>query len=198
LKERLTWAKLLAVVFCLAGCVLVADAASPAAWGSNLTGILTGVLSGLCYAAYSLMGRKGSNRGLSPWTTLLYTFAFAAVILLAVNLLPGNLLPGSAAKPPDLFWLGNAWWGWGVLFLLAAVPTIAGFGLYNVSLSLLPSSVVNLVVTLEPVFTSVTAYFLLGERQTTLQISGAVLIMGGVIFLRLFHREADSEQPAGT
>jgi hypothetical protein len=37
----------------------------------------------------------------------------------------------------DFLWLGGAFNGWIVLFLLAAVPTVAGFGLYNVSLSLL-------------------------------------------------------------
>ena len=44
--------------------------------------------------------------------------------------------------------------GWLILFLLAAGPTLAGFGLYNVSLTYLPSSVVNLIVTLEPVMTA--------------------------------------------
>ena len=85
----------------------------------------------------------------------------------------------------DLFWLGNAWVGWGVLFLLAAGPTVMGFGLYNVSLSYLPSSVANLIVTLEPVFTAITAYFLLGERLTWIQILGSMVVLSGVVFFRL-------------
>ena len=82
LKERLDWAKLLAVGLSLGGCVLVSGALDPAARQSNLVGILTGTLSGLCYAIYSLMGRSASQRGLHPWTTLLYTFGFATVFLL--------------------------------------------------------------------------------------------------------------------
>jgi drug/metabolite transporter (DMT)-like permease len=186
LKERLDWAKLLAVAFSLGGCVLVSGALDSAAWSANLVGILTGMLSGLWYAIYSLMGRSASQRGLNPWTTLFYTFGFAAVFLLLFNLLPGGLLPGTATRPADLFWLGNARAGWGILFLLAAGPTVAGYGLYNVSLGYLPSSVANLIVTLEPAFTAVIAYFLLGERLKAIQIGGSLIILAGVVFLRIY------------
>ena len=50
----------------------------------------------------------------------------------------------------------------------------------------LPSSVANLIVTLEPAFTAVTAYFLLGERFTAMQIGGSLMILGGVVFLRVY------------
>jgi len=185
LKEYLDWIKLLAVAFSLGGCVLVADALNPAAWQTNLTGILTGVLSGLCYAIYSLMGRSASQRGLNPWTTLVYTFGFATLFLLCFNLLPGEFLPGAARRPADLLWLGNSIAGWGILFLLAAGPTLVGFGLYNTSLSYLPSSVANLIVTLEPPFTAIMAYILLGERMTGMQILGGVIILTGVVLLRV-------------
>ncbi len=182
LKERLDWGKLLAVALSLGGCVLVSEALDPAVWRANLLGILTGVSSGLLYAIYSLMGRSAAQRGLNPWTTLLYTFAFAALFLFGSNLLPAGVLPGSG----DLLTLGAAWSGWGVLFLLAAGPTVAGFGLYNVSLSYLPSSVANLIVTLEPAFTAVIAYFLLGERLNGVQLLGSLLILSAVVFLRLY------------
>jgi drug/metabolite transporter (DMT)-like permease len=186
LKERLDWAKLLAVALCLGGCVLVSGALDPAAWQTNWVGILTGVLSGLGYAIYSMMGRSASQRGLNPWTTLFYTFSFATVFLLLFNLLPGGFLPGAASQPADLLWLGNSLTGWGILFLLAAGPTVAGFGLYNVSLGYLPSSVANLIATLEPAFTAIIAYFLLGERLTWNQLGGSLLILTGVVFLRIY------------
>ena len=186
LKENLGWAKILAVLLSLGGCILVANALDPAAWHANLAGILAGVLAGLAYAVYSLMGRSATQRGLNTWTTLLYIFAFATVFLLGFNLLPEGWLPGAAARPADFFWLGNAVSGWLVLFLLAAGPTILGFGLYITSMSYLPSSVANLVVTLEPVFTALTAYVLLGERLGEIQIAGSVMIFAGVIFLRVY------------
>ena len=186
LGERLGWGKVLAVAGSLAGCALVSGALDPAAWRANVPGILTGVLAGLCYAAYSLMGRSASQRGLDPWTTVLYTFAFATGFLLAANFLPGTPLPGAAARPGDLLWLGGSVAGWGVLLALAAGPTVAGFGLYNVSLSYLPSSVANLVVSLEPAFTTVSAYLLFGERLSAVQLAGSAMILGAVAFLRVY------------
>jgi len=186
LKERLDWGKILTVILTLGGCVLVSGALDPAAWSANVLGIITGVLSGLAYAGYSLMGRKASQNGLNPWTTLLYTFSFAAIFLLITNLVFGTSLPGAAAHPSDMLWLGNQTAGWAILFLLAIGPTLAGYGLYNVSLVDLPSSVANLVVTIEPVFTTAIAFFLLNERLNFTQIMGSLLILGGVIFLRIY------------
>jgi drug/metabolite transporter (DMT)-like permease len=186
LKERLDWAKILAVCLSLGGCVLVSGALDPSAWRANLFGISSGILSGLFYAIYSLMGRSAAQRGLNPWTTLFYTFGFAALFLLGLNLIPRGFLPGMAARPADLFWLGSSAAGWGALFLLAAGPTLAGFGLYNTSLGYLPSSVANLILTSEPAFTAVIAYFLLGERLTGMQIAGSLIILAGVVFLRVY------------
>jgi drug/metabolite transporter (DMT)-like permease len=194
LQERLDWAKLLSVALSLGGCVLVAGALDAAAWQASGVGILAGIFSGLGYSLYSLMGRSASQRGLDPWTVVLYVFGFAALQLLLLNLLLGGRLPGTAARPAELLWLGRSLSGWGVLFLLAAVPTVGGYGLYNVSLGYLPSSVANLIVTIEPVFTASIAYVLLGERLTPVQIGGSVLIMAAVFLLRI--RERKLERPA--
>ena len=186
LKERLDWAKIVAVTLSLSGCVLVSDALNSAAWSSNFIGILTGILSGLLYAIYSLMGRSASQRDLNPWTTLLYTFGFAAVFLFLFNIIPGNFLPGKAIHAVDLFWLRSSLSGWGILFFLAAGPTLAGFGTYNISLSYLPSNVANLIVSLEPAITAAMAYILFGERLNRIQITGSLMILTVVIFLRIY------------
>jgi len=186
LRERLDWAKAVAVTLSLAGCILVSGALDPAAWNANLVGILTGILSGLLYAVYSLMGRSASQRNLNPWTTLLYTFGFAAAFLLAFNLIPGGFVPGKAVHVPDLFWLGDSLAGWGILLLLAAGPTLAGFGLYNVSLGYLPSSVANLIVSLEPALTAAMAYVLFGELLNGAQIVGSLMILAAVVFFRIY------------
>lgn len=193
LKERLDAVKLLAVALCLAGCAAVSGALDPASWHANMLGMITGMLSGLCYSIYSLMGRSASERGLNPWTTLFYTFGSAAGFLLLFNLLPGALWPGIDTSANDLFWLGNAGAGWAILFVLAAGPTVTGFGLYNVSLGYLPASVANLIVTTEPVFTAVIAFFVLGERLSGMQLAGSLMILGGVLFLRVCEGRAARE-----
>jgi len=190
LKERLAWIKIVAVFISLGGCVLVSGALDRSAWISNGLGILTGILSGLSYAVYSLMGRAAGKRGINPWTTLLYIFGIAALILLILNLCFGKFLPGAAVHLKDFLWLGDSIKGWGILFLLAAGPTVVGFGMLNISLARLPASVVNLIVSLEPAFTTIIAYFFLSERLSGLQIAGSLMIMVGVVFVRLEENRA--------
>ncbi len=196
LKEELGWIKIVAIICSLTGCVLVSGAYTQAAWQSNLIGILSGVLAGLSYAAYSLMGRNANQRGMNPWTTILYTFAFAGLFLLIINLIPGLKIPGAASRPVDLFWLGGDWKGWLPLFLLAAGPTVMGFGLYNISMQILPASVANLIATSEPVFTSIFAFLIFGERLGMVGLAGGLLVIGGVLLLRLSKNgKRDKTQP---
>jgi len=185
LKENLTFSKIIAVILSLLGCALIVNAFDSNAWELNAAGMLTGILAGLFYAFYSLMGRSASQRGLNPWRTLLYIFTLAAVFMLIFNLLFGRYLPGGAEKISEMFWLGNSIKGWGILFLLAAGPTLIGYGLYNVALHHLQSSVANLIATIEPVFTAATAYFVLGEVLSFWQIIGSLLVILGVLIIRL-------------
>ena len=184
LGESLGWKKAVSVVLCLLGCLFVSGAVDVNAWRMNALGILSGILSGLLYALYSILGRLAAQRDLNPWTTLFYTFLFAAVFLLIINLLPLDFIPAKANGFPELFELGRQWRGWILLIILAAGPTLIGFGLYNVSLGMLPSSTANLILTLEPVITAITAYFLLDERLTALELIGSGMILGALILLR--------------
>lgn len=182
LHERLSPVKILAVILSLAGCALVSGALDPAAWQINPWGIVIGLVSGLLFACYSLMGKASSNRNIYPWTAMVYSFATAAGFLLILNLVSGVI---TDAQPlANLFWLGRSAAGWGVLALLAAGPTVGGFGLYTVSLGYLPASVANLIATLEPAMTAVLAYLFLGEQLTGLQLAGSGLILSGVVVLR--------------
>ena len=190
LGESLGALKFAAIVLCLCGCALISGALNASAWQSNLPGVVAGLLTGLCYTAYSLMGRVTSERGISPWTTLLYIFAFAGTFLFLANL-SGGWLPGSAATPTDLFWLGESVEGWTVMILLGAIPTVGGYGFYNVSLTLLDASVANIIVSLEPLFTAVLAFMLLGETLSPVQLLGSALLLSGVAAIKL----ADLRRP---
>lgn len=175
-KEDLGRGKVVAVILSLAGAALVSGAMRLSVWSSNWVGIVTGLLSGLSFAGYSLMGREAGNRQLNPWATLFFTFATASVYLGLINLF---------VRPNEIFWLQNHWDGWALMLILAIGPTLCGYGLYTVSLTLLPASVANLISTLEPIFTSLLAFLILGEQFTYAQWIGGILIFGGVILLRI-------------
>jgi len=178
--EKLGLHKILAVVFSLAGCVLVTKAHRPDVWQLNPLGILTGILSGVLFSGYNLMGKKASQKKINPWTSLLYSFAFGSVFILFFNLF--SILPSAAGSIenmiPDL-----PFSGWFVLMILA-IPTILGFGLYITSMDYLPVSIASLMTTLGPVMSATQAYILLGERMTTAQIFGSLIILFAVIIVQ--------------
>lgn len=181
--ERLDRVMVAAILLSISGCVLVAGAYDPALWKLNTLGIITGLLSGLAFASYSLMGKASALRQINPWSTLLVGFAWATLFLFALNRLPLGREAGMTTT--NLWWLGNSLPGWGALLLLAIGPTIGGYGMYTISLGYLPSSVANLIATLEPVLTAILAYLLLAERMSSIQIFGSILIITGVVLLRL-------------
>ena len=169
LKEPFTARKIAAVVLSLAGCVLVAKAYAAETWQVNLSGVVVGLGTGAAFAFYSLAGRWSSKRFPSAWTVTAYGFLFAA----------GGLLLTQNGE--TLFTLGRQWSGWAILAVLAIGPSLAGFGLYTLSLRYLQASVASLIATLEPALTAVMAIFLLGESLIALQWLGAGLILLAVI-----------------
>jgi len=194
--EKLTSIRIFAVVCSLLGCVLVSGAFDTSAWRSNLLGVITGFVSGLLFSIYSLMGKETARRGISSWTALMYTFGIASILLAAYNFilpeLAGTTL-GAARLLPVLDIQG-----WAYLVLLAVVPTIGGYGLYNLSMNYLPATISNLIATLEPSLTAVQSYFLLGERFSLPQIIGSLLIIFGVVVLRVVEMREEKRQLQAT
>ena len=201
--ERLDGIKIAAVVLSIVGCAFVSGAYDPSAWQINPLGIITGLLAGVAFAGYSLMGKEAAHRDINPWTTLLYVFAFAAMFLLAYNSTLGGLQAWFSEPPailglasPNLLWLGSSLPGWSAIIALALGPTIGGYGLYTVSLTYLPASVANLIATLEPSMTATLAYFFLGETFTGPQLLGGGLVILGVFLLRMGESRAPATAPA--
>jgi DME family drug/metabolite transporter len=181
-KEKLGLHKILAVILSLSGCVLVSGAYRLEMWKLDPIGLMVGLFSGLFFAGYSLMGKEAARRKLNPWTSLVYSFAFGTLFMLIFNLIP--ILPSSAgsinALLPHL-----PINGWIILIILAFVPTIFGFGLYNTSMNYIPASNANLLATLEPVLTAIEAYIFLDEQMTILQIVGGLFILSAMVVIFL-------------
>ena len=87
LKEQINAIKLSSIVMSLLGTALVSGAVDPSAWKVNPSGIIFGLLTGLFFAFYTLMGKTSSNKSIDPWTTMLYGFSSAVFFLFLFNLL---------------------------------------------------------------------------------------------------------------
>lgn len=188
-KESLSPFKIVAVALSLLGCLLVSNAYSSDVWNLNPIGVITGLLSGVLFACYNMMGKEASQRELNTWTTLLYTFIFSTLFIMIFNLFPQ--IPGTAGSFDKLV-PTLPLEGWAVLLMLSLVPTILGFGLYNASMNYLPASIASLLATTEPAMTAVLAYLFLNERLSAIQIVGSLIILSAVIVVR-FDREPTSE-----
>lgn len=181
--EKLEKLKILAIIFSLTGCVFVSEAYNLSVVKTNLLGIATGLLSGVAFAGYSLLGKISSQRGNNPWTTMVYIFGVASFFLLLYTI-ASSAISGNSFLP-TLFCIGPSLSGWGVMLALAIGPGLVGYGFYLVSMTYLPASVANLIATLEPAITAILAYLFLGERLTTVQLLGSALIIVGVLILRI-------------
>ena len=190
-NERLNPVKIAAIILSVLGCFLIVGAYDLSGWQLNPLGITTGLLSGLLFAFYNLMGKSSSNRSINPWTAMLYSFGFASVFLVFYVFLPIPWPDGISSV--NIFWLDGEWLGWLVLILLAAGPTLGGYGLYTVSLTYLQASVASLIATLEPVLTALLAYTLLDERFSMIQIVGGLMISLGVVVLRIGERNSSKK-----
>ncbi|MGD2179053.1 MAG: EamA family transporter [Anaerolineae bacterium] len=186
-NERLNAPKITAIALSIVGCVFASGAHDPSAWHLIPQGIIVGLGTGFAFTFYSLLSKASSGKGVKPWTATLYAFAFGSAFLLL------------AQRPRTFFWLsrplikGPDGWreairGWGTMLLLAIGPTLGGYGLYTVSLTYLPATTANLVVTLEPAMTAGLAFLFLGDRLSLAQLLGGAVIMIGVFLLRLGER----------
>lgn len=181
-REKLGLPKIVALGLSVVGCVLVAEAYRLEAWHLNFLGIATGLLTGVLFAVYTLLGKEVSRRQMNIWTALLYSFAFGSGFILLFNLFPE--LPGAAGSLGALLPALPSE-GWLLLLCLAVGPTLLGFGLYNASMNYLPASIANLLATTEPALTAVEAYIFLHERLTGAQIVGGVILLLAVLIVQL-------------
>lgn len=137
-------------------------------------GLLVTLLNALLYAAYIL----GTARFVTPtdgrprpdglvasaWSCVgSLVFATAVAVVVGVRM------------PPD----AGAWAG---LLGLAVVSTVVAATTFFLGLALLPPATAALVATLEPVLTLLWAMTILGESLVPIQVVGATLVLGGVVW----------------
>lgn len=182
LGERIDRQKGAALFLTLVGVALIARVFDARFLSINLVGLLFAAASGPAWGLYGIFGRRALRR-YDSWTTLFYTFAAGALFLAPLGLTRG--LGEAVGRPEPLLWL----------VFLALVPTVAGYGLYNVGLRHLRATVAAIVATIEPVVAAVLAGVVLGERLSAAQIAGATLIIAAVILLQLDLTPAHAVQP---
>lgn len=113
-----------------------------------------------------------------------WVFFMAATVLAIYNV--ANDVPFTGYDARD----------WGVFWLLALVPTLFGHYLFNWLLKYMNAGAVSMAVLGEPVFSSLLAFWLLGEALTGMQLGAGTLILIGVwIFIQFGNEKEDTLVP---
>lgn len=168
-------------VVCI-GVVLVSGLLESGAYGANpARGTVFGLLTGLSYALFLLVMRRGQRGVIGPGGPLFDATLSCAVVCFATGLAVGDLdLTPSAAS---LAWL----------VLLALLTQVVGWVLVAISLPRLPAAVTSVSLTFQPVCAVLLAAAILGESPSTLQLLGAATILVGLAASALSRRGAVAE-----
>ena len=154
---------LAAMGLALTGAVLIAAGDWAGSLGS-IRGDLLALAGAVTLSVYHVIGRR--LRDALPLSSYVFgVWATAAVALWLLTLAGGvPLLP----YPRRTFL---------ALIALALVPTLAGHGLVNRSLRVLPAPTVGLFLLAEPIGAAALAYFVLGEAPGPFTLAGGLLVL---------------------
>jgi DME family drug/metabolite transporter len=156
---------------------LVAGAYDPANLEVSPKVLITGLLSGLTYGLYAIIGRPVAGHLSSP-VILSYAFAFGSVLLILAALPTLDTLTGLPAS------------SYLILLMLAVVHTALGFALYTFGIRHLGAGRAAIVATIEPVVAGVLGVALLGEELTALKALGGLLVLTGAALAQVAPRKA--------
>ena len=171
LGERLTRAKIGAVIVTLLGSALVAQVHQTEWLRLNLRGVLFGLLAGITAASYSIFGKRALTN-YQPGTVVLYAFTSGGLFLAVMS---GPRLLQAASYPAQA-------WFW--ILGLALVPSLGGYALYTIGLRDLRASEASIIATWEVVTAALLGWLLFAEQLTLVQLVGAALVCTGIAWIQ--------------
>jgi drug/metabolite transporter (DMT)-like permease len=182
LGERIQSRLLAALPLVCSGVVLISGVLETGAYGDDpLRGVVFGILTGLSYAGFLLVLRRGSADLRRPAGPLFDTTAVAAA---------GAAIAGLAIGDVSLV---PAWPSHGWLVVLAFTSQVIGWLLITVSLPRQPAALTSVTLTIQPVGSVLLGVVLLGEEPSALQLAGVACILAGLVSVAL--RRDPSRRP---
>ena len=165
--EKLTVGKIVALVVTFVGCGLVVGIMPGMNDTISLYGLATGLGAGFGYALYSIFG-KFALRHYSALTVTVYTFVFAAAVMLPVS---------------GLWKVKTLLFSWPVVAYIigfSLISTVLAYLCYTMALSYIETGRAALVATLEPIVATLVGTLFFGEALSNWQLFGIILVMTAV------------------
>jgi drug/metabolite transporter (DMT)-like permease len=177
LRERMAPRTALAVPVVLAGVVLISGVIGGDAYGRDPgLGVIAGLGTGLTYAGFLLVLRRGNADQRRPAGPLFDATLSATVVAVLIGLPLGelNLVPS---------WPSHGW-----LLALAVSAQVVGWLLISISLPRLPAALTSVVLTLQPLGALLLGMLLLAEAPSSVQLHGAGTIVLGLVLATVRRR----------
>lgn len=168
-----------AVLLVIAGCALVVDPFAVSG-GVHPVGVVLGLGAAAGYASFTVLSHRWMP-GRSRMALMTYTFGVTALLVGGIA-----LVAGAPVAP-----VGWGWELWALLAGILLVPTLAAVILYLKALARIGAGQASVLSTLEPVFTIGLAALVLGDRLSSSQMAGALLVVGAAVVSELRARGTD-------
>ena len=181
-RDRLEPATLLVLAGATIGCYLAVGAYNLDILAMNASGIVSGFLSAVAFAWYSVHSEYGMRR-YSPWTVLFYAFLVGAIVWNALH------------PPFEAFAHSYASVEWAWILYIGVLGTLVPFALYLQGISLIRSTRASITAILEPITAGTLSWAFLGEAMEGLQLVGATMIIASLVALQL-KKAYDEETPS--
>jgi drug/metabolite transporter (DMT)-like permease len=180
-KEPFTKEKILALLLAFLGCYFTVGGYRVDLLRLNRIGIVSGLISSFFFSFYALYGEKGLKK-YDPWTLILYGFGFGAVVYW-IFISPKWVMTGSYSLKI-----------WMAFLYIAIFSTLIPFGLYFKGIERIRATRASITATWEPVVAGMTAYFVLGEALSPLQVAGGIGVIAAIVLLQMA-KESTSPSP---
>ena len=174
-KEDVTKQKVVACVLAFAGCFFVSGfigSASPLPFRA----VVTGLLSALGYALYSIFSQLAMNRGYKPLTLMVYAFLFATVTA-AFFVHPSAIQSAAREAGPLRFY--------GMLVLMSFMVSLLPYALYTNGLKRSTPGRASIMASIEPVTATVLGALFFHELPDVYGYIGIALVITAIILLNV-------------
>jgi drug/metabolite transporter (DMT)-like permease len=168
-KERPSRGVLLGLPLVIAGVVLISGVIGKGAYGANpMLGVALGIVTGISYAGYLLVIRRGSNDLRRPAGPVAISTASTALAAIVAGAFLGELDPMPS-------WPAHGW-----LILVGITSQSIGYLVISISLPRLPAALTSIILLSQPVATVAIARVLLDEVPSFEQLLGVAFVVGGI------------------
>lgn len=177
-KEKVTIGKIIALSLAVVGCVFVSGIIDGGIF--TVEGILMGLLSGVTYALYSIIG-VFALRHYDSLTVTIYGFIISAVF--------GFIFMDYGAIGSAMNIVASPFIVVLAIIGVAVVCTIAPYSLYTWGLRRMEASKAGILACIEPIVATLVGIFCLSQPTTIFQIVGIVCVVGAIVLLQISNKK---------